>query len=110
MNKNTIILTIASIVILFGLIAYGSMQMKKQPTVYEPYPTQPDTTMPQDSFDAETDREVVTPSRPTPAQPPVQDTNEGGMVACTMEAKMCPDGSYVGRTGPRCEFTACPGN
>ncbi len=30
-------------------------------------------------------------------------------VACTMEAKLCPDGSYVGRTGPNCEFTACPG-
>lgn len=29
-------------------------------------------------------------------------------VACTMEAKQCPDGSYVGRTGPNCEFTACP--
>ena len=30
-------------------------------------------------------------------------------VACTMEAKLCPDGkTYVGRTGPRCEFSACP--
>ncbi|MEK7582173.1 MAG: hypothetical protein AAB488_02510 [Patescibacteria group bacterium] len=29
-------------------------------------------------------------------------------VACTMEAKMCPDGSYVGRTGPNCEFAKCP--
>lgn len=29
-------------------------------------------------------------------------------VACTQEAKLCPDGSYVGRTGPLCEFTACP--
>jgi hypothetical protein len=28
--------------------------------------------------------------------------------ACTMEAKVCPDGSSVGRTGPNCEFTACP--
>jgi hypothetical protein len=28
--------------------------------------------------------------------------------ACTMEAKMCPDGSYVGRTGPKCEFEQCP--
>lgn len=28
-------------------------------------------------------------------------------VACTMEAKLCPDGSSVGRTGPRCEFAAC---
>lgn len=29
-------------------------------------------------------------------------------IACTMEAKMCPDGSYVGRSGPKCEFTECP--
>ena len=28
---------------------------------------------------------------------------------CTQEAKICPDGSAVGRTGPNCEFTACPG-
>lgn len=28
--------------------------------------------------------------------------------ACTMDAKQCPDGSYVGRTGPKCEFTDCP--
>ncbi len=26
---------------------------------------------------------------------------------CTMDAMMCPDGSYVGRTGPNCEFV-CP--
>lgn len=30
-------------------------------------------------------------------------------VACTAEAKLCPDGSYVGRTGPDCEFAPCPG-
>ncbi len=29
--------------------------------------------------------------------------------ACTMEAKICPDGTSVGRTGPNCEFAACPG-
>lgn len=29
-------------------------------------------------------------------------------IFCTMEAKMCPDGSYVGRSGPRCEFSPCP--
>ena len=29
-------------------------------------------------------------------------------VVCTMDAKMCPDGSYVGRSGPNCEFKACP--
>jgi hypothetical protein len=31
-----------------------------------------------------------------------------GTVACTQEAKQCLDGSYVGRTGPNCEFAACP--
>lgn len=32
----------------------------------------------------------------------------GEQVACTMEARLCPDGSAVGRQGPNCEFTACP--
>jgi len=26
------------------------------------------------------------------------------LIACTMDAFQCPDGSYVGRTGPTCEF------
>jgi hypothetical protein len=30
-------------------------------------------------------------------------------VMCTMDAKMCPDGTGVGRTGPNCEFAPCPG-
>ena len=29
-------------------------------------------------------------------------------IACTQEAKICPDGSAVGRTGPNCEFSPCP--
>jgi len=35
-------------------------------------------------------------------------TNDDLYIACTEEAKICPDGSAVGRTGPNCEFTACP--
>jgi hypothetical protein len=34
--------------------------------------------------------------------------NNGRQVACTMEAKLCPDGSAVGRTGSNCEFAECP--
>lgn len=36
--------------------------------------------------------------------------DEGGedQTVCTMDAKQCPDGSYVGRVGPRCEFALCP--
>ena len=29
-------------------------------------------------------------------------------VFCTMEAKLCPDGSSVGRVPPSCEFAPCP--
>jgi len=29
--------------------------------------------------------------------------------ACTQEAKLCPNGSSVGRVGPNCEFAPCPG-
>lgn len=32
---------------------------------------------------------------------------EEEQVFCTADAMMCPDGSYVGRTGPNCEFQ-CP--
>lgn len=31
------------------------------------------------------------------------------LTACTLEARICPDGSSVGRKGPNCEFAACPG-
>lgn len=34
---------------------------------------------------------------------------ESEPVVCTMEARQCPDGSYVGRTGPSCQFAPCPG-
>ena len=33
---------------------------------------------------------------------------QGNQKPCTLEAKICPDGTSVGRTGPNCEFEACP--
>ncbi len=35
--------------------------------------------------------------------------DEGEGVFCTMEAKICPDGSAVGRQAPDCQFAPCPG-
>jgi len=29
-------------------------------------------------------------------------------VACTLDAKVCPDGTAVGRVAPDCEFAPCP--
>jgi hypothetical protein len=39
-----------------------------------------------------------------PESIPLQDS----LVSCTEEAKICPDGTSVGRTGPKCEFEPCP--
>jgi hypothetical protein len=39
-------------------------------------------------------------SRPTATAP--------AGTACTLEAKICPDGTSVGRTGPNCAFAPCP--
>lgn len=50
---------------------------------------------------------VVTPT-PTPDKyivSPISKSPEG--VACSADALQCPDGSYVGRTGPNCQFV-CP--
>lgn len=41
--------------------------------------------------------EIEIPSEPIPAP-----------VRCTMDVRQCPDGSYVARTGPNCEFRPCP--
>lgn len=40
---------------------------------------------------------------PTP-KPSLKDVRK---IFCTQEAKQCPDGTWVGRTGPNCEFK-CP--
>ena len=49
------------------------------------------------------------PARPLPfAPPPPPMASEG--LACTQEAKQCPDGSYVGRNPAKgCAFNPCPG-
>ncbi len=31
-------------------------------------------------------------------------------IMCAADVRQCPDGSYVGRLPPTCEFAACPGN
>jgi plastocyanin len=54
---------------------------------------------------------------PTPSSPVTNNqtptTNNGvsptpNQVVCTQDAKQCPDGSYVSRIPPNCDFAACP--
>ena len=40
----------------------------------------------------------------------IQQIQEPIQKACTMEARLCADGSSVGRTGLNCEFAPCPEN
>ena len=37
----------------------------------------------------------------------LNDNSVDNLIACTADAMQCPDGSYVGRSGPNCEFS-CP--
>lgn len=39
---------------------------------------------------------------------PVPAADNPNAIACTADAKLCPDGSAVGRTSPDCRFAACP--
>lgn len=54
-----------------------------------------------DGFRPDLDNQIL-PPQPTPNTQP-----KDKPIACTMDAMQCPDGSYVGRTGPKCEFV-CP--
>jgi len=50
-------------------------------------------------------------NKPKPSIPPLVTPTESAPsqgVACTMEARLCPDGSAVGRMPPNCEFAPCP--
>ena len=37
-----------------------------------------------------------------------QEPQPAEQTACTLEARACPDGSFVGREGPSCQFAVCP--
>lgn len=38
----------------------------------------------------------------------VNNTSQNNQVACTQDAQQCPDGSFVGRIPPKCDFAPCP--
>jgi len=47
-----------------------------------------------------------TETKETGENTPDEDEEENKI--CTLDAKICPDGTAVGRTGPNCEFAECP--
>jgi hypothetical protein len=93
-----------------GFLAYQNWQLRQQihtPTTYQECVEAPGS-MIQESYPATCITkngarftQPLTNEESKKLVPPIQQ-------ACTMEAKICPDGSAVGRTGPNCEFPPCP--
>lgn len=61
------------------------------------------------AFDYKQSKIIKTRIVPSPMLTPTPSPSKNDGVACTMEAKLCPDGkTYVSRSGPNCEFSKCP--
>ena len=105
MSKNgfvpvALIVIIASILVIGGAISYYSFSdFSSAPDAPQPPP--PTAPPPPAGGPPTPVTPPVTPPPPVGGPPPEQ-------IFCTQEAKLCSDGSYVGRTGPKCEFAACP--
>ena len=71
------------------------MNISFEDPVMEYFPGPPGVDYPEPGFSEGDFDEPVPPTMEKPT-------------ACTMDAKICPDGTAVGRTGPNCEFAPCP--
>lgn len=111
------ILFVIYFIIWFWPVLFGRPLFKQhmpRPTPYMPSHTAPAYKVvdPGSRFDGNSNSNETpyNPTQPDPVAPPHSSDEPSEPVACTMEARECPDGSYVGRQGPHCEFAPCPGN
>ncbi len=74
-------------------------EMEEGKKTYNAKPLKPEDKSFPESPDSPEDKKVPE----DPSQPESKDA-----VACPMDAKVCPDGSSVGRVPPDCEFALCP--
>ena len=97
-KNNNFLITLLSTLLLISVFIAGFFAYQTQHLVVELNKVKNvATTMPS-----------ATPSSESTALPSNTPESTSSSVACTMEAKICPDGSAVGRSGPKCEFAACP--
>ncbi|UMX47418.1 MAG: hypothetical protein L7H18_03125 [Candidatus Nealsonbacteria bacterium DGGOD1a] len=104
MNKKIILLTAAA-VILAGMLYLILKPDKETPANTVPTPNESNANGKNapDSNAATNSDAAQIPQTQSPGQNDPTTTT-----VCTMEAKICPDGSAVGRTGLNCEFAPCP--
>lgn len=122
-KQPSFLITLLSILLLISVFIAGFFAWKTQKLVKElqgirneELTRQTSTASPSPNFSPiETckPRPVCLDSEPRCLIPETEDmcpptTSVPDQRACTMEAKICPDGSAVGRSGPKCEFEACP--
>jgi nitrosocyanin len=102
MNNTIIAVVIIAALALIG----GGIYFTGQPAL-APLPITDTRTSPPSSPGANVPVPPASPpgSQPSPAQPTPPPPQ---IFACPKDAKICPDGSVVGRTEPNCEFAACP--
>jgi len=107
MNRKGLAILPIIIIVAVGLVIIGALFLLTREKG-APIPVSPPIANAPDYAPPSTEPPAVIP--PTVNEPVV--APPGGIspnpVACTQEAKQCPDGSYVGRTGPNCEFAPCP--
>lgn len=88
MKKNSIVLIVALVVLiaLYFLIS-SSLKNNEESLVNEDAELNGGTELIEEEFNGGVEDEAV---------------------FCTMDAMECPDGSFVGRVAPDCEFASCP--
>jgi hypothetical protein len=79
-----------------------------KPTPYQAGPTYKYDSVYNHDSNPQNDEPVTNPNPQVKVEIIPNHTNDDGAVACTMDAKICADGSAVGREGPNCEFAKCP--
>lgn len=103
-NSNSVLKIVIGLFIALVLIALAAI-------AYTTFNSETDTVLPESQIVDETnviddDFAPIPDDLPPATDEAVIDENQ---VFCTMDAKICPDGSSVGRMPPDCEFAACPG-
>ena len=96
-------LFVLSSLAMIAFLYYQNQTLKKMLAAYQSQPSPTPVLTPTPNVTP-----TVTEIPPATASASASAKPTGQTKACTQEAKLCPDGSYVGRTGPNCEFAPCP--
>ena len=106
-----VVVAVVSLVVVVVIFSYGisndNSQQRLADTVLEFFQNKEAIDNGQNIIDNE--NENSRSDAPIKEVPIPESDNEEELIFCTADAKICPDGSGVGRVPPSCEFAPCPG-